>query len=68
MRNGWLSSIRELASGMEALMNRRLLLWLIALVLLATTGCPPHYPPHTPKPFDMEDVTGSSSLSVVPPR
>ncbi len=49
-------------------MNRRLLLWLIALVLLATTGCPPHYPPHTPKPFDMEDVTGSSSLSVVPPR
>ncbi len=49
-------------------MNRHLLLSLIAIVLLATTGCPPRHPPHTPQPLGMEDVTGRSSLSVIPPR
>jgi hypothetical protein len=51
--------------GVEAEMNRHLLLWLIAIALLATVGCPPRHPPHTPQPFGTEEVTGSSSLSVI---
>lgn len=42
-------------------MNRHLLLWLIAMVLLATTGCPPRHPPHTPQPFGKKHT--SSGLS-----
>ncbi len=48
-------------------MNRHLLLCLIAIALLATVGCPPRHPPHTPQPFGTEEVTGSSSLSVILP-
>lgn len=40
-------------------MNRHLLLWLIAIALLATVGCFPRHPPHTPQPFGTEDRTGS---------
>jgi hypothetical protein len=47
-------------------MNRHLLLWLTAIVLLATTGCPPRHPPHTPQPFGKEDVTRSSSSTAIP--
>ncbi len=39
-------------------MSRYLLLWLIAFVVLATAGCPPRHPPHTPQPFGMEAETG----------
>jgi hypothetical protein len=46
-------------------MNRHLLLWLTAIVLLATTGCRPRHPPHTPQPFGMEDVTRSSSSAAI---
>jgi hypothetical protein len=31
-------------------MNHRVLLWLIAIALLATVGCRPRHPPHTPQP------------------
>ena len=45
-------------------MNRRLLLWLIAFVLLTTAGCPPRHPPHTPQPFGMPGkASGHLSLS-----
>lgn len=44
-------------------MNRHLLLSLIAIVLLATTGCPPRHPPHTPQPFGMQgELAGSVIL------
>lgn len=39
-------------------MNRHKLLWLIAVVLFATPGCPPRHPPHTPQPFGMKATTG----------
>ncbi len=45
-------------------MNRHLLLWLIAMVLLATTGCPPRHPPHTPQPFSMKTATVGWAWSV----
>jgi hypothetical protein len=34
--------------------------WLIAIVLLATAGCPPRHPPHTPQPFSMKGANGGS--------
>lgn len=34
-------------------MNRRVLLWLTAIVLLTTVGCRPRHPPHTPQPLGM---------------
>ncbi len=37
-------------------MNRHLLLWLTAIALLATAGCFPRHPPHTPQPFGMKTV------------
>ena len=40
-------------------MNRFLLMWLMAIALLATVGCFPRHPPHTPQPFGMEHTTGS---------
>ena len=43
-------------------MNRHLLLWLVAIVLLATIGCPPRHPPHTPQPFS---IKGEVSTLVV---
>jgi len=39
-------------------MNRHLLLVLIATVVLATAGCPPRHPPHTPQPFGVKAETG----------
>jgi len=48
-------------------MNRQLLLWLMAIALLATVGCHPRHPPHTPQPFGMEEVTRSSSSSAILP-
>lgn len=45
-------------------MNRRALLWPIAIVLLATVGCSPRHPPHTPKPFGMNAATGGPVLSI----
>jgi len=44
-------------------MNRHLLLWLTAMVLLATTGCPPRHPPHTPQPFGMKHTSSGSVLA-----
>jgi hypothetical protein len=41
---------------LERGMNRRVLLWLIAIVLLATVGCRPRHPPHTPQPLNMTGV------------
>lgn len=41
-------------------MNRHLLLGLIIIVLLATAGCPPHQPPHTPQPYSMKAETSGS--------
>lgn len=38
-------------------MNRRVLLWLIAIALLATVGCRPRHPPHTPQPLNMTGAT-----------
>jgi hypothetical protein len=38
-------------------MSRHLLLWLIAIALLATVSCRPRHPPHTPQPFGMQGVT-----------
>ena len=49
-------------------MNRHLLLWLMAIALLATVSCRPRHPPHTPQPFGMEEVTRSSSpWAILPP-
>lgn len=39
-------------------MSRHLLLWLIAFVVLATAGCPPRHPPHTPQPFGTKAEAG----------
>lgn len=36
-------------------MNRYLLVWLMAIAILATVGCRPRHPPHTPQPFSRED-------------
>jgi hypothetical protein len=45
-------------------MNRRVLLWLMAIALLATVGCRPRHPPHTPQPLNMMDATsGSTSVN-----
>lgn len=38
-------------------MNRHLLLCLVAIALLATVGCPPRHPPHTPQPFGAHKLT-----------
>ena len=38
-------------------MNRRVLLWLIAIILLTTVGCLPRHPPHTPQPLGMLDIS-----------
>jgi hypothetical protein len=59
MINGRPSSIRESVLSMETLMNHHLL-WLIAIILLTTAGCPPRHPPHTPQPFGMNAATGGS--------
>jgi hypothetical protein len=32
-------------------MNRRVLLWLVTITILASAGCPPRHPPHTPQPL-----------------
>jgi hypothetical protein len=49
--------------GKEA-MNHRVLLWLIAIALLATVGCRPRHPPHTPQPLNMKDaLSGSASVN-----
>ncbi len=48
-------------------MNRHLLLWVIAGILLATTSCRPRHPPHTPQPFGMEEVIGTLALSGILP-
>jgi hypothetical protein len=45
---------------MKTEMNRHLLLWLIAITVLATVGCRPRHPPHTPQPFGMNAATGGS--------
>ncbi len=47
--------------------NHFLLLWLMAIVLITTTGCRPRHPPHTPQLFGMEEVISTSSLSVILP-
>jgi hypothetical protein len=47
-------------------MNRRVLLWLIAIALLATVGCRPRHPPHTPQPLNMMGAT--SGFAVVNER
>ncbi len=45
-------------------MNHYLLLWMLAIVLLTTAGCPPRHPPHFPQPFGVQDETsGQLSLS-----
>jgi hypothetical protein len=44
-------------------MNHHLLLWLTAIVLLATTGCPPRHPPHTPQPFGMKHTSSGPVLA-----
>lgn len=43
-------------------MNRRVSLWLIAIALLATVGCRPRHPPHTPQPLNMMGATSGSAL------
>lgn len=43
---------------MKTKMNRHLLLWLIAITVLATVGCRPRHPPHTPQPFGTMGETG----------
>lgn len=43
-------------------MNRRALLWLIAMTMLTTVGFPPRHPPHTPQPLGMKGTTGGSVL------
>jgi hypothetical protein len=45
-------------------MNRRVLLWLIAIALLATVGCRPRHPPHTPQPLNMMGATSGPPQSV----
>ena len=47
---------------MKTKMNRHLLLGLIATVVLATAGCPPRHPPHTPQPFGTMGATGDFGL------
>lgn len=48
-------------------MNRHLLMWLMTIAVLATVGCFPRHPPHTPQPFDAEELTRTLSLAVVVP-
>jgi hypothetical protein len=40
-------------------MNRLVLVWLMAIVVVATVGCRPRHPPHTPQPFGTEHTAGS---------
>lgn len=47
----------------EEKMNDRVLLWLLAVVLLVTAGCPPRHPPHTPQPFGMKDANSDLAVS-----
>jgi len=44
-------------------MNRHLLLWLIAITLLATVSCRPRHPPHTPQPFSTKDANSALVVS-----
>jgi hypothetical protein len=37
--------------GTEFILNSSMLMWLIAIALLATVGCRPRHPPHTPQPL-----------------
>ena len=39
-------------------MNRYVLVYLIAIVLLTAASCRPHHPPHTPQPFGVKDTNG----------
>ena len=43
-------------------MNRRVLLWLIAIALLTAVGCRPRHPPHTPQPLNMTGATSGFAL------
>lgn len=47
-------------------MNRHVLPGLVALVLLATTGCSPRHPPHTPQPFGMESAVNGTAFITEP--
>jgi hypothetical protein len=60
-------SFTRLTLTREVAMNRYLLLWMIAIVLLATAGCPPRHPPHTPQPFGTKGEA-SGSLFLEEPR
>ena len=46
-------------------MNRRVLLWLITIVLLTTVGCLPRHPPHTPQPLGMLDIKHATGASIL---
>jgi len=43
-------------------MNRHVLVWLIAVALLATVGCRPRHPPHTPQPLSLPGATGGAAV------
>ena len=46
-------------------MNRRVLLWLTAIVFLTTVGCRPRHPPHTPQPLGMLGIKYATCSSVL---
>ncbi len=62
MRIGRAFYPRELRATLEAAMNRYLLLYLMAIVLLTTVGCRPRHPPHTPQPFGTKAEAGGPVL------
>ena len=50
-------------------MHRHVLLWLMVIALIATTGCPPRHPPHTPQPFGMANLgDGLTNVAGLSPR
>ena len=55
MRIGRAFYPRELRATLEAAMNRYLLLYLMAIVLLTTVGCRPRHPP---QPFGTKAEAG----------
>jgi hypothetical protein len=46
-----MEGVAERGARLEVAMNRRVLLWVIATMLLTAVGCPPRHPPHTPQPL-----------------
>ena len=59
-----MEGVAECGARLEVAMNRRMLVWVIATMLLTAVGCPPRHPPHTPQPLRMVGLKGATIVTI----